>query len=334
VLVVGAGPAGLAAALAAGRSGARVILADERSELGGSLLDAGPAETLGGRPAAAWAASAAAELAGLPEVRLLPRTVVAGYYDGNYLVAVERRADHVAPSAAEPRQVLWKIRAKQVVLCTGAHERPLVFADNDRPGVMLAGAARSYVNRYDVLPGGRAVVFANHDGAYATALDLAAAGAAVPAVIDARPEPAGPAVKRARAAGIEVIAGSAIVATEGAKRVSGVEVMALTPDGAGVTGPARSIPCDLVAMSGGWGPAAHLFSQAGGKLRFDPDLHCFLPDAAPRRSSACAAPARATARSAPPRRLQRVPRPGPPPRATRALTLTRWSCRRSKARSA
>ena len=189
LLVAGGGPAGLAAALAAGRAGARVILADERNEFGGALLD-GRAE-IDGAPALDWVAAAVAELHSLPEVRLLARTTVFGYYDHNYLGAVERVTDHLGPIAAPaelPRQRLWKIRARRVVLAAGAHERPLVFADNDRPGIMLASAARTYVNRYAVRPGSRAVVFTNNDSAYATARDLAGAGVEVAAVVDVRAE--------------------------------------------------------------------------------------------------------------------------------------------------
>ncbi len=278
VLIAGGGPAGLAAALAAGRAGARVILADEQSELGGALLG-GRAE-IDGAPALDWVAAAVAELRSLPEVRLLARATVFGYYDHNYLGAVERVTDHLGPVAAPeglPRQRLWKIRARQVVLAAGAHERPLVFADNDRPGVMLAGAARTYVNRYGVVPGGRAVVFTNNDSAYEAALDLAAAGATVAAVVDARPEPRGPLAERLREAGIEILGGQAVVATHGGKGVEAVEVMRLADDGDGLTGAARRISCDLLCVSGGWNPAVHLFSQSRGRLRFDDALAAFVP---------------------------------------------------------
>ena len=183
VLVVGAGPAGLAAATSAATSGARVILADDRPSPGGSLPDTG--ESVDALPGATWAATALAALEAHPEVRVLTRTSVFGYYDDNYLIAVERRGEN-----ASSRTRLWRVRARRVVLATGAHERSIAFAGNDLPGVMLAGSARAYVNRYGVLPGRRAVVFTTGDSAYAAARDLAAAGVEIAAVVDTR-HPAG-----------------------------------------------------------------------------------------------------------------------------------------------
>ena len=174
VVVVGGGPAGLMAARAAAAGGARVILADDGAEFGGSLLDTD--HPIGGRPAMDWVAELVAELAGLDNVICLPRTTVTSYYDHNMLVMAERVADHVArPAPHQPRQRLWHVRAREVVLATGAMERPLVFADNDRPGVMLASAARTYANRYGVRAGGRAVVFTNNSSPYPAAADLARA---------------------------------------------------------------------------------------------------------------------------------------------------------------
>ena len=277
VLVVGGGPSGLAAALAAGRTGARVILADGQNEFGGALLDGG-AEIDGG-PALDWVAAAVAELEAMAEVRLLPRATVAGYYDHNYLTIVERVTDHLGAAAPAnlPRQRLWKVRAGQVVLATGSVERPLVFADNDRPGIMLASAAATYVNRYAAKPGSRAVVFTNNDSAYRVALDLAEAGIEVAAVVDPRPEPEGPLPARARARGIEILGGQAVVAAHGGGRVAAVEVMGLNQAGDGVIGESRRVRCDLVCVSGGWNPTVHLFSQSGGRLRYDDALAGFVP---------------------------------------------------------
>ncbi|HEX9789726.1 MAG TPA: sarcosine oxidase subunit alpha family protein [Kiloniellales bacterium] len=277
VLVVGAGPAGLAAALAAARTGARVILAEQDSEVGGALLGLGD-EKIGGKPAPAWVEDARAELAACADVRVLTRTTAYGYFDHMTVGLLERVTDHLPqPAAHLPRHRLWKLRAKQIVLATGALERPLVFRDNDRPGIMLAGACQTYLNRYAVKAGQKAVVFTNNDGAYAVANDLAAAGVKIAAIVDARPHPEGPHGERAEAAGLPVLAGHAIVATTGDKRVRQVRIAPLSDDGRGLSGAAHDVECDLVAVSGGWNPAVHLFSQARGKIRFDETRGCYVP---------------------------------------------------------
>ncbi|MFJ9372987.1 sarcosine oxidase subunit delta family protein [Streptomyces sp. NPDC101455] len=268
LLVVGAGPAGLAAAAAAARTGARVILADDRPELGGSLLDT--AQHLD------WVAELSETLTTAPEVRVLRRTTVFGHYDDNHLLAVERRTNHLGAAAPThvSRERVWRIRARRVVLATGAHERSLAFPDNDRPGVMLAASARAYVNRHGVLPGRTAIVFTTNDGAYAAALDLASAGVKVEAIVDTRPSGPEKWASRAREAGIEVLAGHAVVGTEGAPRLTAVTV---APYGE-TTDRTRQFTADLLLVSGGWNPVAHLFSQAGGKLRYDDTLGTFVPD--------------------------------------------------------
>ncbi|MFG2122785.1 sarcosine oxidase subunit delta family protein [Streptomyces sp. NPDC048710] len=266
LLVVGAGPAGLAAAVAAATCGARVILADDQPEPGGSLLGTGEH--------ADWVAATRARLESAPEVRVLRRTTVFGHYDDNHLLAVERRTNHLGADAPEhvSRERVWRIRARRVVLATGAHERSLAFGDNDRPGVMLAASARTYLHRYAVLPGRHAVVFTTNDSAYAAALDLAAAGVDIAAIVDTRPEP-GEWAGRARAAGIEVLAGHAVTGTEGVDRLTAVTVAPY-----GDTAGQREFAVDLLLVSGGWNPVAHLFSQAGGKLRHDDVLGTFVPD--------------------------------------------------------
>ena len=275
VLVVGGGPAGLAAALVAGRSGARVILADEQSEFGGSLL--GQQATIDGGPALDWVAAAVKELATMPEARLIARGTVFGYYDHNFLGIHERVSDHLGPGAAGPRQRYWRVRAKRVVLATGAIERPLVFANNDLPGIMLASAARAYVNRYAVRPGRRALIFTTNDSAYAAALDLKAAGVAIAAVVDARTMPVGAIVGQAQAAGIEILPGRVVARAHGFRRVRAVEVMDLDETGTRLMGAPRRIECDLLCMSGGWNPTVHLFSQSRGRLRYDESRACFVP---------------------------------------------------------
>ena len=277
VLVVGAGPAGLMAALAAGRSGARVILADQKLELGGCLLD-----ELDDHPLADWRRDVLGELAAAEEVDLLSRTTAFAYYDHNYLALFERVTDHVEADAslqAQPRQRVWKVRAKQVVLATGAIERPLTFADNDRPGIMLASSVRTYLNRFGVCPGKKAVVFTTNDSAYATAIDLKEAGAEV-LVVDAREGPGGDMALRAATAGIRRIEGSAVIGTKGGKRVHSIEVGRLNPTGDRAVSGFQWLDCDLLAMSGGWSPTIHLHSQSRGRPIYDAERNVFLPGAA------------------------------------------------------
>ncbi|MXZ79964.1 MAG: sarcosine oxidase subunit alpha family protein [Gammaproteobacteria bacterium] len=278
VLVIGGGPAGIEAAMAAGRSGCRVILADEKSEFGGSLLSENM--LVNGQPCHEWIESRIAELESMPDVALLPRTTVTGYYDYNFLVANERVGEHLGPrvSARSPKERLWKIRARQVVMATGAIERPLVFADNDRPGIMLAGAIRSYINRFSVLPGNRCVLLTNNDSAYHAALDISDEGGHVE-IVDVRSSPSGALVESAQSRGIRIIPDSTITGVGYSRgRIRHVDVMTLSEDGTRVVGKKRKIDCNLVGVSGGWTPTVHLFSQSKGKLRYDDANHCFVAD--------------------------------------------------------
>ncbi|MDN5516217.1 MAG: sarcosine oxidase subunit alpha [Pseudomonas sp.] len=277
VLIVGAGPAGLAAGLAAGRSGARVILADEQEEFGGSLLDT--RETLDGKPAAEWVAQAIAELQAMPEVTLLPRATVNGYHDHNFLTIHQRLTDHLGETApmGQARQRMHRVRAKRVVLASGAHERPLVYANNDVPGNMLAGAVSTYVRRYGVAPGQELVLSTNNDYAYRVVLDWLDAGRKVVAVADARSNPRGAWVEEARARGVRILTGSAVVEARGSKRVTGARICAIDTKAHKVTSPGEVVDCDLIVSSGGYSPVVHLASHLGGRPEWREDILGFVP---------------------------------------------------------
>jgi len=262
LLVIGAGPSGLAAALTAGRAGAQVIIADEDFRLGGRLL----AETggLSEQSGVEWVEQTQAELSSLPNVRVMRRTTVFGAYDHGVYGAVERNADHLtAPEAGKPRQTSWRIYSKRALVATGAIERPIGFENNDRPGVMLAGATRAYVNRYAASPARSVVIFANSDEAHQTARDLIAKGIEVPAVVDIRPD--APALE-----GAEVLAGAQIVGTKGRLGLTSVTVRL-------ANGQTRVIACGALAMSGGWNPNLGLTCHQRGRPVWNEDIHAFVP---------------------------------------------------------
>ncbi|HWT60714.1 MAG TPA: sarcosine oxidase subunit alpha family protein [Rhizobium sp.] len=264
LLVIGAGPAGLAAALTAGRAGARVILADEGPELGGSLLSRSSVE---GKPANALLGELLAELEGLSNVRRLPRMTVFGWYDDNVFGAVERVQKHVAlPDPERPVERLWRIVARQAILATGAEERPLVFGGNDIPGVMMAGAMRSYLNRQAVAPGKSTVIFTTNDAGYRTAADLEAAGLGVAAIVDSRADAGKGWQGRA-----EVLKSARVIDAFGGQRLRGVSIE--TTDGI------RRIEADALAMSGGWSPIIHLACHRGGKPQWSDEAAAFLAPA-------------------------------------------------------
>jgi sarcosine oxidase subunit alpha len=274
VLVVGAGPAGMAAALAAADGGARVIVCDESAEFGGSLLTEISA-VIDGQAALAWVQQAIASLARNSRVTMLTRTTAFGYFPHNFIGLNERLSDHLgSPPEGLPRERLWQVRARSVVLATGAIERPLVFPGNDRPGILLAGAAHAYLNRYGVRVGTRTVIVTSGDDAYQAALDLQAAGMVIAAVADLRVEVAGALPDAARRAGIKVLPGSTVLDTEGDLRVNAI-TLGRVHGGAVQTG--ERISCDTVLISGGFTPSVHLFSQSRGKLAWNEDLKAFVP---------------------------------------------------------
>ncbi len=266
VLVVGAGPAGLAAARAAGQAGARVMLIDQDFALGGSLLCARTDSAL--EP---WRLALEGELRAMPNVSIGLRTTALGVYDGNTLALLERH-DHAPSDAARgvAREVIVTLRTRAIVYASGATERPLVFGDNDRPGVMLSSAARAYLNRYAVAAGRRAVLATNNDRAYATALDLAAAGVPV-TVLDERTSPEAQMVEAARAAGVEVRSAVRVTRALGGRTLQAVEFDALEG------GRAQRLDADLLGMSGGWSPVVHLTSHTGRKPIYHAALDSFVP---------------------------------------------------------
>ena len=283
VLVIGGGVAGLQAALQAARAGERVVLCEQDFVWGGrALSDGGKVE---GQDAAAWVEAAVAELSALPDVTLLPRTTVFGVFDHGHFGAVERVNDHLRePRAHQVRQRLWRVVAGRSVLATGSLERPLVFEHNDLPGIMLAGAVRTYVNRFAVKPGQQAVVFMNHDEAALTVDTLRRAGIQVVAVVDPRPQPSTAVQQAAAQAGAALWQGAMVRRAHGG--VNGVRAVDIVL--AAGQGPQR-IDCDLVAISGGWSPALHLSSHLGHKPRWDAEQSAFLPGTLPPGMSAVGA---------------------------------------------
>ena len=265
ILIVGAGPSGLAAALVAGESGARVLFVDDQSQPGGRLLSE-PAQ-IDGQPAVEWVQRITAEVDRLSNVRRLANSTVAGYYDHNMLTVIERN-----PEQSWLRERFWRVRAQQVIIATGAVERPLVFPNNDRPGMMLVSAASTYVHRFAVNLGRQIVITTNNNSAYQCAFNLVEAGQNIHAIVDTRQTVDYELLKKSADQGIEVLSASGISAVHGRSSVHGVEVVSLAD-----TSQVSRLACDVVCYSGGWNPLVHLHSHSGAKPVYDPHLACFVP---------------------------------------------------------
>ena len=271
ILIVGGGIAGLQAARAAGATGASILLIEQTAHWGGRAPVDGA--EIDGLPADDWVNNALEELETHDNIRLRSRMMASGIYDHGYALAYERVADHT-PGDSRPRHRLWRIRARQIITATGAIERPLSFAGNDLPGVMLASAVRDYAVNWGVSPGDRTVIVTNNDDAYRTAIALENAGLDVPVILDARPEGGGTLADQARGLGIRVETGKAIASIKGGKHVTGVAICAQAGEGAVL----EELACDAVAMSSGWSPVVHLWSHCGGKLNWSDDHAHFRPD--------------------------------------------------------
>ena len=277
IVVIGGGLSGLMAGLQAAKSGQRVLIAEDQPQWGG-WLRACEDIFIDGMSGQAWADQAVSRLQAMENVTLLSRTTCFGYGDHNFLTLAERVSDHLAEKPAHlPRQRLWKIRARQVILATGAIERPLVFAGNDLPGVMLASAAQTYLCQYGVLAGTRGILMTNNDAAWHNAFALHRAGCLVKVIVDTRRNPSPALIKQATELGIQTRLGAGIIAAHGRLHIARVEIAPLNEAGDALTGEPEHFDCDLVMMSGGMNPVVHLHSQARGKLKWDERSHCFCP---------------------------------------------------------
>ncbi|MEM7214452.1 MAG: sarcosine oxidase subunit alpha [Pseudomonadota bacterium] len=272
VLVIGAGAAGLMAAKTAAQSGKRVVLVDENAEMGGSLLSDSRV-SIDGKSGPEWAEVVVSELHAMDNVTVLPRTTAFGYYNHNMVTLVERVTEHMNnPDPELPRERMWQVRAGKVILATGAIERHIVFPDNDRPGIMMASAAGTYLNQFGVGVGSNVAVYTSSDSAWQVAFDLTEAGVNVPAIVDLRDDIDEKLIAEAGKLGIRVLKGHCVVGTKGRLRVKSIEVEPVN----GVS--KETIAVDCLLMSGGWTPSIHLFSQSRGRVKFDDATGSFLPD--------------------------------------------------------
>ena len=282
VLVVGAGISGILAAKNAAKNNYKTLLLDEKNELGGStIFETNENKKINNTFSSEWLKKEISELKNIKNLEIKTRTSVAAYHQYNYLLARENLTDHLEKKDKKNkiRQRLLKIRAKKVILATGALERPLVFNNNDRPGIMLSSAVKKYIDFYGVACGKKNIFFTNNDSAYESALSLHNKGIKVDAIIDIRENSNAKIIKKINEAGIKIYWSHTIVDTSGYKRLSDISIMKLSNDGMSVTGSKTSISCDCLGIAGGWTPAVHLYTQSGNKLTFDEDRNIFVPKA-------------------------------------------------------
>ena len=275
VLVAGSGPSGLSSALSAAKNGARVILAEDKVRFGGSLLT--DEVTIGNKKGKEWADEIISQLKSMPNVIVKNRSQVFGYYDHNMMVMCERTKDHIEnPSEFTPRQKLWYIRAKEVIISTGSIERPLTFGNNDRPGIILASAAREYMKVYGVLVGKKPIIFTNNDSAYDTAIDFKKNGID-PIIIDTREDSQSSVANEAKSLNISIKFSHGVVNTKGYLRLNSATIGKFNSDKSGYE-KLENISCDCICVSGNWTPTVHLASQSGNKLKFNETLDAFIPN--------------------------------------------------------
>ena len=282
VLIAGSGPSGLASALAAAKNGARVILAEDKSRFGGSLLV--DEVTIGNKKGKEWADEAISQLKSMPNVIVKNRSQVFGYYDHNMMVMFERTKDHIEnPNKFTPRQKLWYIRAKEIVISTGSLERPLIFGNNDRPGILLSSAAKEYLKVYGVLVGRKPIIFTNNDSAYDTAIEFKKNGIN-PFVVDTRTNSDSSVVSEAKNLNIDIKFSHGIANTKGHLKVNSATIGKFNSDKSSYEN-LEEVSCDCICVSGNWTPTVHLSSQSGNKLKFNETIDAFIPSQSRQKES-------------------------------------------------
>ena len=282
VLIAGSGPSGLASALAAAKNGARVILAEDKSRFGGSLLV--DEVTIGNKKGKEWADEAISQLKSMPNVIVKNRSQVFGYYDHNMMVMFERTRDHIEnPNKFTPRQKLWYIRAKEIVISTGSLERPLIFGNNDRPGILLSSAAKEYLKVYGVLVGRKPIIFTNNDSAYDTAIEFKKNGIN-PLVVDTRTNSDSSVISEAKNLNIDIKFFHGIANTKGHLKVNSATIGKFNSDKSSYEN-LEEVSCDCICVSGNWTPTVHLSSQSGNKLKFNETIDAFIPSQSRQKES-------------------------------------------------